>query len=316
MSTLQCTDTILMVRPANFGFNVETAENNAFQQLDSELSDDEIIEKAKSEFDHMVNILRDHGVNVIVYQDSEEPIKTDAVFPNNWISTHENGDLILYPMFSPNRRKERSEKLIADLSALYKLSVDKHLLSYESEDQFLEGTGSMIFDRPNKIIYACFSARTNKELLDRFGRHIGYEVIGFDASDKDDIPYYHTNVIMALGEHISIICTESIEDEAQKAAILLSLKKSGKIYIEITREQVEAFAGNMLEVKGHDSKNLMVMSTSAYKSLKEEELNIIKIYNKIVHLPLGTIEKIGGGSARCMIAEIFLPKRDIGVNTI
>ncbi len=309
MKEAQCTDTIFMVRPANFGYNSETAENNAFQNAETNLTANEIKDLARSEFDNMVKCLRELGVRVYVFEDTLTPAKTDAVFPNNWFSSHLEGKIFLYPMFSPNRRNERREDIITNLAKEYEFQVDRELLKFESEEKYLEGTGSMILDRPNKIIYACYSIRTNPEVLRAYGDKIGYKVVGFNATDSDGIPYYHTNVIMALGEHIATICTVSIEDLDQRKALCASLSNSGKIIVHLSREQILAFAGNMLEVKGDDDKNLLVMSSAAHKSLQEEQLNIINLYNKIVHLPLGTIEQFGGGSARCMIAEIFLPKK-------
>ena len=303
----QYSDTILMIRPANFGFNQETAENNVFQDAHTDLTDAEVKNLAKEEFDNMVKVLRDEGVNILVIDDSEQPLKTDAVFPNNWISTHADGSLYLFPMFSPNRRLERRMDIVDQLAERFKVTLDNSLVRYEKDDLFLEGTGSMILDRPNKIIYACYSERTHQELLNKFSEKIGYEVCSFHAVDDQGIPYYHTNVIMTLGEHVAILCTESIEDIKERNHVLNSLRKSGKQIVEISRDQVLAFAGNMLEIQGKEDANLMVMSEAAYHSLQKDQLYIIKKYNKIVYLPLYNIEHFGGGSARCMIAEIFLP---------
>ena len=309
MSEKQRTNTILMVRPANFGFNEETAQNNAFQDNDTELTKDEIVLKAIEEFDSMVNILREEGINIIVVQDTASPVKTDAVFPNNWMSTHESGEVLWYPMFSQNRRFERRDDIWEMLSEDFQVSKDTELLSFEPDKKYLEGTGSMILDRENRIAYACYSERTHPETLKEFGDKMNYRIVGFTATDDDGLPYYHTNVIMALGKHIAIVCSESIEDETEKSEVIDALTRSGKEIVHISRQQVLAFAGNMLEVLGHENTPIMVMSTAAFHSLKDEQLNIIKNYNKIVHLPIGTIEKFGGGSVRCMMAEIFLPKR-------
>ncbi len=308
MTIEQSTDTILMVRPANFGFNTETADNNVFQDDDTELSIDEIKDRAKKEFDDMVTLLESHGVHIIVIEDTNQPAKTDAIFPNNWITTHKDGSIYTFPMYSPNRRLERRADIIDTLSEKYKVVTNDSFLSYESSEQYLEGTGSMILDRPNKIIYACYSVRTDKEVLAAYGKKLGYKVVGFDAVDGDNVPYYHTNVIMTLGEHIAVLCTESIEDLDEKRAVIQSLKDTGKEIVHITREQVLAYAGNMLEVQGNEAKKLMVLSKAAYKSLSKDQLHIIENRNKIVYCNLETIEKFGGGSARCMIAEIFLPK--------
>ncbi len=296
-----------MVRPAHFGYNPETADNNVFQNADTNLTAAEIEEAARAEFDQMVQRLKEEGVQVIVIEDTPLPVKTDAVFPNNWISTHHNGDVILYPMFSPNRRLERRADIMEHLSQSYDLSIDESLLKYEEEGLFLEGTGSMILDREHSLIYACYSERTHVPLLEELGKKMNYEVVGFQGVDDNGIPYYHTNVIMTLGQHIAIICTASIEDINERNNVLNHLVRTKKEVVEISREQVLQFAGNMLEVEVADGPPLMVMSRSAYDSLTKDQLYIIKKYNKIVYLPLSTIEKFGGGSARCMMAEIFLP---------
>ncbi len=310
MITDQSTDTILMVRPANFGFNTETAENNVFQQSETELSIVQIKERARQEFDNMVTELESHGVKVLVIEDSNLPAKTDAIFPNNWISTHNDGLIYTYPMFSPNRRLERREDITSSLAQSYKVQIDETLLDYESTDQYLEGTGSMILDRPNKIIYACYSVRTDREVLAAYGKKLGYEVVGFDAIDENGVPYYHTNVIMTLGTHVAVLCTESIVNVAERNQVIERLTATGKKIVDITRDQVLQFAGNMLEVDGKYDKKLLVMSEAAYRSLTKDQLHIINNHNKIVYCHLETIEKFGGGSARCMIAEIFLPARE------
>jgi len=310
MITDQSTDTILMVRPANFGFNTETAENNVFQQSETELSIVQIKERARQEFDNMVTELESQGVKVLVIEDSNLPAKTDAIFPNNWISTHNDGLIYTYPMFSPNRRLERREDITSSLAQSYKVEIDETLLDYESTDQYLEGTGSMILDRPNKIIYACYSVRTDREVLAAYGKKLGYKVVGFDAIDENGVPYYHTNVIMTLGTHVAVLCTESIVNVAERNQVIERLTATGKKIVDITRDQVLQFAGNMLEVDGKYDKKLLVMSEAAYRSLTKDQLHIINNHNKIVYCHLETIEKFGGGSARCMIAEIFLPARE------
>lgn len=299
-----------MIRPANFGFNTETAEDNVFQDDKTELSVDEIKDRAKEEFDNMVTLLKSHGVHVFVIEDTNHPAKTDAIFPNNWITTHKDGSVYTFPMFSPNRRLERRADIIDALSDQFNVKADASLLGFESSKKYLEGTGSMILDRSNKIIYACYSVRTNKQVLAAYGKKLGYKVVGFDALDINGVPYYHTNVIMTLSEQVAILCTESIEDPNEKKAVMQSLEDTGKEIVRITREQVLAYAGNMLEVQGDGPKKLMVMSKTAYKSLSKDQLHIINNRNKIVYCNLETIEKFGGGSARCMIAEIFLPKDD------
>lgn len=305
MREAQITDTILMVRPANFGYNPETAQNNAFQDGSTDLTLREISLRATEEFDVMVAGLRSHGVRVIVVEDTESPRKTDAVFPNNWFSTHAAGQVYIYPMYSPNRRLERRPEIIDQVRQLGYMEVCQDLLAYEEEGQFLEGTGSMILDRPNKLIYACYSERTDELLLQDFADRLGYRPVGFAAVDDEGTPYYHTNVIMALGQKIAILCTESIMNPSEQKSVIDQLSMTGKELIDITREQVLSFAGNMLEVRGRSSKPLMVMSSSAYNSLTDSQINSMTQYNIIFHTPLATIEKFGGGSARCMMAEIF-----------
>lgn len=306
--TKQITDSILMVRPANFGYNIETAANNAFQSNDTELSPDMINLRAQVEFDHMVSGLRKRGIHVIVVDDTEEPLKSDAVFPNNWFSTHSDGSLYLFPMFSHNRRKEVRQDILDMLASRYGYVVNKDYLVNTSHNQFLESTGSMILDRENKIIYACYSERTSKDLLEDFGTKVGYQVVGFHAEDSKGTPVYHTNVIMTLAEHIAIICTESIVDQSEKNDVFQSLEATGKKIVNITQQQVLSFAGNMLQVKSRSGISYFVMSTSAFKSLTKSQKQMIENHNMILHFDLSTIEKFGGGSARCMMAEIFEPE--------
>lgn len=301
----QITDTILMVRPAHFGYNHETAANNAFQSNETDLSQKEISEAAKKEFDNMVSVLRSKEIRVIVWADSDTPHKTDAVFPNNWFSTHAGGQMFLFPMFSPNRRQERDPALIQMLVDKFSYVSISNLLSYEKSGAFLEGTGSMILDRPNKIVYACYSERTHISLLENFAAQIAYRTIGFHATDSEDLPVYHTNVIMTLGEDFSIICTESIKNEDEKKLLLKSLKNTGKMLVDISLEQVGQFAGNMLQLKNIKGEKFVIMSSQAHNCLTTSQINILEKSNKIVHVPLYMIEKFGGGSARCMIAEIF-----------
>lgn len=296
-----------MIRPANFGFNQETAANNVFQEEEKERSSSEIISTAKAEYDAMVLQLRSHGVKVISIADTPFPVKTDAVFGNNWMSTHRDGSLYLYPMYSPNRRLERRADIVSRLSLDYQVTVIDDLLSYEDKDQYLESTGSMIIDHDNKLIYACESDRTHLEALTDFGQRIDHKIITFDALDKNGLPVYHTNVVMTLGSKVAVICTECIVDEGQRNNVIHHLKSTDKEILDISRQQVNAFAGNMLEVIGSSEKPMLVMSQSAYESLSNDQLHIIKNHNKILSCSIPTIEKLGGGSVRCMMTEIFLP---------
>ncbi|WP_235298337.1 citrulline utilization hydrolase CtlX [Portibacter marinus] len=299
------TDTIFMVRPSNFGYNHETAENNAFQDNSGNETKEQISEMAKVEFDGMVENLRDKGIEVIVYEDLPDRMVKDSVFPNNWITTHQNNVIITYPIFAESRRMERREDIVDDLKERFGFERQYFFEHYEGESKFLEGTGSMILDRDNRIIYACLSDRTDVEILEKFSILMNYNKIFFHAEDADGIPIYHTNVMMALGEELCILCKDSITDEKERAEVIDSLEQSGKEIIEISIEQMNHFAGNMLEVKNKDGYRYMVMSEQAYKSLNQDQITKIEHYAQILHSPLYTIEKYGGGSARCMIAEIF-----------
>lgn len=304
MSTTQITDTILMVRPANFGFNVETARNNAFQTNDNSLKPKEISVAARKEFDAFIEKLREAGINVIVIEDTNTPLKHDAVFPNNWFTTHADGTLITYPMYAPMRRLERRDDVVAQLQQQYHYNKHIRLEQREELERYLEGTGSMIFDRDNKIVYACRSIRTDEGLLDEFALWMGYEKIIFESYDKNGLPIYHTNVMMALGVTFCVICMDTITDAVQRRTVSDSLTASGKDIIAITRAQMGAFAGNMLQVKGKDD-NYLVMSEQAYRSLTEEQIQQIQLHTQLLYSDITTIETYGGGSARCMMAEVF-----------
>ncbi len=305
----QTTNTILMVRPANFGYNPETAQDNAFQEKDGTLTVEEVKEAGRREFDAFAEVLKNEGVTVLVVEDTAIPFKTDAVFPNNWFTTHAEGDLILYPLFSPARRNERREDIVDMLVGQYGFFVNRIYLPFEKRLVFLEGTGSMILDRVKKVVYACLSERTHHDLLLQWAEDRDYRTVVFHAVDHDDVPYYHTNVIMTLGTHFALICLESIEDNQERQMLIESLDKTGKDIIPLTRWQILEFAGNALEVRDATGNNLLVMSESAYKSLTPSQIDKIEKYARIVHSPLNIIEKYGGGSARCMMAEIFLPKK-------
>ncbi|MCF1753327.1 citrulline utilization hydrolase CtlX [Mariniradius sediminis] len=306
----QTTSTILMVRPANFGFNPETAENNFYQQRDGRDSI-EINQLAQVEFDGFVRLLREHGVRVLVIDDTSEPKKTDAIFPNNWFSTHEDGKIILYPMFSPNRRLERRKDIIEWLiNNGFKVNEIIDLSFFEKDNQYLEGTGSLILDRVNHIVYASKSERTHPVPLEYFGRLMDFEVVDFTASqviDGKSSPIYHTNVMMHVGTDIAIVCLESISLASERLRVQVYIEKTGKKLIPISAKQKFQFAGNMLEVKNQKGEKFTVMSDAAYQSLADAQRNAISKFTKIIVPKIPTIEKIGGGSARCMMAEIFLP---------
>ena len=308
---MQTSSTILMVRPANFGFNPETAANNFYQQADARSS--EIIrELARTEFDGFVAMLRDQGVEVIEIEDSATPVKTDSVFPNNWFSTHPDGKLILYPMFSPMRRLERRKDLIEQLMNLgFRVEEIVDLSFFEEHHQYLEGTGSMVMDHQAKIIYACHSVRTHPVPLSYLAKILGYKVVAFDAVQEvngEVSPIYHTNVMMHIGTELAVICLESIAKTAERQLVQESLTKSGKKVVPITAKQKFNFAGNMLEVGNDGGEKFTVMSQTALDSLNVGQIQLIEKYTTIISPSIPTIEKLGGGSARCMMAEIFLPK--------
>ena len=296
-----------MVRPANFGYNPETADNNVFQSNNDSRSIEEIAAMAMKEFDELLSRLKAASIEVVVIEDSVQPKKTDAVFPNNWFTTHDDGRIILYPMYSPNRRLERRTDIIDYLEESYEVSEVKSYTSHEDKGVILEGTGSMIIDRPNKIIYACLSQRTDQRLLDKLSAELGgYEVIGFVAVDDQDVPYYHTNVIMTLGDDLAIICLESIADPTERARVEEKLKSTGKVIVDISRSQVLKYCGNMLQVNNTKGEQYMVMSQSARDNLTPSQISQIESYVTILSSPIDIIEEYGGGSARCMLAELFL----------
>lgn len=303
----QITNTILMVRPAAFGFNEETAANNAFQVKNESLSAEEIQQSALQEFDTFVNKLSAIGVEVIVVEDSAEPHTPDAIFPNNWISFHQDGLIVTYPMFSSIRRKERRPEIISDLMADFSVETRIFFEDYEREEKYLEGTGSLVLDRENKVMYACLSPRTDRALTEELAERLDYKAVIFTAVDEEGQEIYHTNVMMALGETFAIICLDVIVDIMERQEVIEVLEDSGKEIIEISIDQMMQFAGNMLQVRGQDS-SYLVMSQAAYDSLYEEQIEEIKQHTKILSSPIPTIEELGGGSVRCMMAEVFLPK--------
>ncbi|RMG76699.1 MAG: amidinotransferase [Bacteroidetes bacterium] len=305
----QTTAHIFMVRPAHFGFNPETAINNAFQTNDQRYSITEISEAAKYEFDLFVQTLRKEGVNVLVGEDTRYPVKPDAVFPNNWVTFHEDGTIVTYPMFAPTRRVERSEAMIRLIKSKFQSKRRVHLEHYEDQGLFLEGTGSIVFDHPNRLAYACISPRTSPVLLDICCELIDYQPITFHSTDKTGQQIYHTNVMMAMGETFVVICLESITDEKERAGLIEWFRKTGKDIVDISLEQVSAYAGNMLQIRNLKNERLLVMSEQAYRSLTPAQLEQIQTHTEILYSPISTIETYGGGSARCMMAEIFLPKK-------
>ncbi|MEZ4951488.1 MAG: arginine deiminase-related protein [Saprospiraceae bacterium] len=307
--TRQTTDHILMIRPANFGFNPETADSNAFQSKDNQLSGDLIQKMAEEEFDLFVETLRDAGVKITVVEDSKDPLKPDAVFPNNWVTFHEDGRVATYPMLSKMRRLERREEIIENLANEYKVTDRIHFEAGEEQGKILEGTGSLILDRPNKIAYACLSPRTDEKLLDEFCQKMGYEKVAFHSVDQNGQEIYHTNVMMALGETFVVICLDSVKSKEERSKLEGIFEKTGKEIIEISFDQMMDYAGNMLQVQSEDGIPILVMSEQAFESLTEDQIDTITAHTNILYSPLYTIEKFGGGSARCMMAEVFLQKK-------
>lgn len=300
----QITNKIMMIRPANFAYNAETAENNSFQTKAKPGDAKKIKELAIEEFDAMVKTLESNGIEVIVIQDTDIPSKPDAVFPNNWISAH-GGIVVTYPMFAANRRIERREDIVEKLLDSMKSEKRYSFEYFEDDDMFLEGTGSMILDRVNKIVYACLSPRTDIRILDKFCVLTGYKGIAFHSFDKGGELIYHTNVMMGLGVDFVVICLDCIKDEKEQKILKKEFLRTGKKIIEITEEQVEQFAGNMLQVLSRDGESHLVMSDAAYNSLTKEQIEEFSVLTNILSIPIPTIEKYGGGSVRCMMAEVF-----------
>jgi hypothetical protein len=301
---LQTTSDLIMIRPAAFGFNSQTAENNTFQQV-SALDQQEMRQRAVKEFDDLVRKLRAEGVNVKVFEDTPDPVKPDAIFPNNWVSFHADGRIVTYPMYSPLRRLERRNDILLKVAEDFGFEEKVDLEDYEDESLFLEGTGSMVLDRVHKIAYACLSPRTDRTVLEKWCEIMDYTPFTFKAKfDGKDI--YHTNVMMAIGEGIAIVCFDVVEEDRRKE-FYDRLQSTGHEIVMLSEEQVGSFAGNMLAVRNKKGEQLMVMSGSAYKSLFPDQIQMIEKYARIIHSDVDTIETIGGGSVRCMIAENFLP---------
>tara|TARA_R110000796_G_scaffold67449_3_gene154710 strand:+ start:24721 stop:25626 length:906 start_codon:yes stop_codon:yes gene_type:complete len=301
-----------MIRPVGFRMNEQTAVNNFFQE-DLDIKNAEINLKAQKEFDGFAEILKSKGINVIVVNDTNEPDTPDSIFPNNWISFHENGTVGLYPMFAENRRDERREDVL-DILENHGFIIND-IVDYTSAEEdgfFLEGTGSILLDRINKKAYCALSDRADEELFIEFCEDFDYFPVVFTANQSVDgkrMPIYHTNVMMCLGETFSVICSDAIDNKKERKIVLDHLNNDGKEIIRISEKQMHQFAGNMLQVLGKDNKRYLVMSSSAYNSLTQEQIKSLTKYSEIIHSSLETIEACGGGSARCMMAEIFLPKK-------
>lgn len=304
----QVTSNLLMIRPVNFAFNQETASSNTFQKQ-KDINQETLNSSAQECFDELVAQLRLRDINVHVFDDTAEPYTPDSIYPNNWISTHHSGKVMVYPLEAPNRRAERRQDILDFLKKHYDFHVLLDLSHFEMDGKYLEGTGSIVLDRINRIGYACLSSRTHPEVLRAWQKVIDYELVTFEAFDKEGLPVYHTNVVMSMGDTFCVICLEAITDPDQKLMVRQKLENSGKTVMEITMDQMSAFAGNMLLVKNKKGKNFLVMSDRAYESLTREQIDTMDYFAEILHTDLGYIETVGGGSARCMIAEIHLPEK-------
>lgn len=299
----QCASHVLMVRPSAFHYNAQTAVNNSFQQPGEPSAT--VQASALEEFDGLARLLEENGVEVLIMHDTPAPPKPDAVFPNNWISFHSNGTLVLYPMFAPNRRLERSPQMIERFRDKFRVKSILNLTEHEKQGQYLEGTGSLVLDRKDHLAYACLSERTDAALVDRFSKKMGYRAVTFYASDAEGNPIYHTNVMMSVGDAFALVCLESLHDNLERQALKERLERHGREVIEIDMGQMNAFAGNILQLQSAQKEVLIVMSSGAFAAYRPEQLERLAQHGKIIHTPLTTIETHGGGSARCMIAEIF-----------
>ena len=308
----QITNNILMIKPVSFRYNEQTATNNYYQQVLSNLSSEETQERALLEFNNFVEKLENAGVNVIIIEDKREPDTPDSIFPNNWVSFHEEGLVGFYPMCAENRRDERREDIFDCLVDEYgfKIKEIKDFTEFEEHDKYLEGTGSMVLDREYKVCYAAISVRTDEIAVMQFCKEFGYRPVCFTAYQDlngERMAIYHTNVMMCVADKFVVICLDTIDHLDERDHIIETLTETGKEIIEITQLQKHRFAGNMLQVMGN--KPYLVMSNSAFRSLTDKQKKRIEKYCPIIHSSLDTIEACGGGSARCMMAEVFLPKK-------
>jgi len=310
--TSQAANALMMVRPVRFCFNAETAVDNAFQvQTDSNV--DNLQAKALQEFDNYVSILKSKGVEVACFEDTLKPHTPDSIFCNNWNSFHTDGTMFLYPMKAMNRRLEVRPDIIEELQTKHNFVINQQidLTSEEQNEKFLEGTGSIVFDYVNRIAYACISQRTDKDLLEKVASKLGYKVQAFSSVDANGKEIYHTNVMMCVAERYALICAQSIRDATEREAVLKSLRDTGHEVVLLTYEQINNFAGNALQVRNEKGDTVLIISKAGYESLSEEQKDVIQQYDEIVPIPLTTIETNGGGSARCMIADIRLPKKNL-----
>jgi hypothetical protein len=296
-----------MIRPAFIGFNTETAVNNHFQQQpEGEL---DWLLHCQAEFDNLVALLRREHVDIWVVDDTAQPPKPDAVFPNNWLSTTPDGRVFIYPLFAPNRRPEKREDILLQLEQNFVIRDWQDWSEFETQGHFLEGTGSMVMDHANQLIYAALSERTSPALLEKFAAANGYQAIVFVATDRNGHPVYHTNVVMSLGEKHAVLCEEAITEEWELIAVRQLLESTGHTIIPITRDQLHCFAGNMLYLYNQKGEPLIILSETALQSLHPEQREMLEAFGRLVPVAIPTLERIGGGSVRCMMAELFPEKK-------
>ena len=302
-----------MVRPARFGCNAQTADSNAFQAKPTTLGGEDLQTLALHEFHGLAEALERAGVEVLIAPDSAQPPKPDAIFPNNWVSFHHDGTVALYPMLAPNRRLERRAEVLQQVvrNGAFRVSRTVDLTHRESEDKYLEGTGSVVLDRVHRIAYACSSPRTDLDVLGEFAQQLDYELMTFDAVDAGGTAIYHTNVLMAIGTGFAVVCAESIIGDAHRAAVLSKLRATGHTIVEITPAQMAQFAANVLELAAPDGK-LIALSTTALGCLAPPQRRALESQARLIPAEIPTIERIGGGGVRCMLAEIHLPKKAPG----
>jgi hypothetical protein len=298
-----------MVRPAAFGPNEETATTNFFQSSTKKLDSQSLQQLALKEFDNMVNVLQQHGINVLVIHDTPNPIKPSAIFPNNWFSTSPEGIVSVFPLYAPNRRPEKRDDILKLLAEKFVVKDVRDWSEFEVDGKFLEGTGSMVIDHENKVIYTCYSPRTDISVLEKFANANKYRAIAFLATDKNGHPVYHTNVVMTVGENFVVLCEDAIDEEWELIAIRQLLDSSGHDVIRITKEQMHCFAGNMLQVKNNRGERILVMSQTTFDSLYKEQKEELSARSILLPIPIPVIEQTEGGSVRCMMAEIFLEKK-------
>ncbi len=307
----QTTSSVLMIRPVAFTFNKETASSNAFQYHATNFTEKEIQLKALYEFENFAENLTAAGIEVVAVDDTLKPHTPDSISPNNWITMHHDGTVVLYPMQAANRRLERRKDIIDLLQKKYKFTVKEviDLSHHEKKGKYLEGTGSIVFDHPNKIAYANISPRTSEIVLKELCQKLKYDYYIFHASDAKGVPIYHTNVMLSLGDKVAIVCLESLKEASQRNEMEKKLKASGREIINLNFQQIAFFAANILQLTNHKKEPVFAMSHQAFCGFSQEQAGVLSKYGKLVYAPMPAFERIGGGSARCMLAEVFLPKK-------